>query len=1138
MYTLDDGALVVSPTDLTKYLACAHAARLDLSVARGELSKPADAVDESLQALFDRGIEHERDYLERLRQRGLDVVEIASSGAGPAALAAAERQTEQAMADGAAVIYQATFFDGRWRGHADFLIRRDDRPGRWAWSYDVADTKLSRRMKVAALLQMATYAQRLTTLQQIAPQRLIVVTGDNQEQPYPFADCAAYALRVRAQLLEFLHDAERGAAQTRPEPVAHCNQCRWQPRCGAQWRREDDLSLVAYLRRDQARTLREAGITTVRELAARSPEQLPATIGDPARQRLADQARLQIAERDSGSPRYELLAPEPLRGLALLPAPSHGDVFFDMEGDPFLGEHGLEYLFGLVQGGRFTAYWATDPAQEKAAFERLVDHLMNAWAADPDMHVYHYAPYEPSRLKALSGRHGTRGTEVDQLLRGQRLVDLYTVVRQGIRISKESYSIKKLEDFYWGHTRAHVGVSDALGSVVAFERWLKNGDQSVLDDIASYNEDDCRSTEALRDWLEKLRAEGGGDIAYLRPEHGDGAASEASEDAADAVVRLAADLLAGVPDHGRTEVEHARWLLAALLDWHRRESLPQWWEHFARLQMTDEQLLNDTMAIGQLGDAVAVRVEKQSTVWRMTFPAQDTKLGPGEDAWLDPRTVEPAGIVVDIDAERGWLELKRRTSRGTPDLTALVPGKPLADQHQRARLLELGTWVRDHGIDSPDPQWRAARDLLLRRRPRVDADPLRRSGEPAEQALQRLAVALDHSVLPVQGPPGTGKTWAGARTVLRLVAAGKRVGITAFSHKAIGNLLDAVCAAAAESGRPVRILQKAAAHQRCTAEAVDCTTDAAVVESAAAAGEIDVVAGTSWLFARPGMRAAVDVLVVDEAGQLSLANVLAVSAAAESIVLLGDPQQLAQPVKGQHPSGAEASALEHLLDGHATVPPERGLLLDTTWRMHSSVAAFVSDTCYDGRLLVEPGCERQRIGSSSALGGAGLRLVTVEHPDESAASTAEADAVRTLCADVLADGTWTGPDSLTRALTPADILVVTPFNAQVNRIRSRLGPLADAGIRVGTVDKFQGQEAPIVIYSMASSSAQDAPRGIDFLYNLRRFNVAISRARAVVAVVCSPQLLAPLVRTPQQLRMVNALCAYADRAVATQPSVR
>jgi len=263
--------------------------------------------------------------------------------------------------------------------------------------------------------------------------------------------------------------------------------------------------------------------------------------------------------------------------------------------------------------------------------------------------------------------------------------------------------------------------------------------------------------------------------------------------------------------------------------------------------------------------------------------------------------------------------------------------------------------------------------------------------------------------------------------------------------------------------------------------------------------------------------------------------VLAISHAAKSLVLLGDPQQLAQPVKGQHPDGAGSSALEHLLAGQATVPPDRGLLLDTTWRMHSAIAQFVSGRFYDGRLRVEPGCERQRVDSRSALGGTGLRFVAVEHDGNTSVSNEEAEVVRALCAEVLADGLWTDREGVTRRLTGADILVLTPFNAQVNRLRSRLGAV-DAAIRIGTVDKFQGQEAPIVIYSTVASSVDDAPRGLEFLYSLNRFNVAISRARAVFAVICSPRLLSPLVHTPEQLRMVDALCAFAQRSTRIEQS--
>ncbi len=745
MYQSDD-VLHVSPTDLTKYLACRHLTHLDLAVARGELARPEPGPDEMLELLFAKGLEHEVRYLQSLRDEGRDIVEFPHPGSDAASLRAAEQATEAAMRAGADVIYQATFFDGRWRGHADFLLRRDDRPGRWAWSYDVADTKLARRMKVPALLQMATYADRLTALQGIAPQRLIVVTGDRTAHDYDFADCAAYAELIRAQLLDFLGTDD----DPHPQPVDQCKQCRWQPRCQAQWRREDDLSLVAFMTSSQATRLRAAGIPTVRELGRRQPEQLPPTIGPAARSRLTAQARLQLVERDTGRPTWELLDPEPGRGFALLPEPSPGDVFFDIEGDPFLGEHGLEYLFGVVERGEFTAYWATDPALEKAAFERLVDHLMRAWAADPGMHVYHYAPYEPSRLKSLSGRYDTRGAEVDRLLRGQRLVDLYAVVRQGLRISKESYSIKKLEAFYWGHIRAHEGVSDSLGSVVAFERWVADGDQAMLDDIASYNEDDCRSTEALRDWLEQRRIDGGGDAVYPRPEHGDGAASDSAGEWADELQRIGAALVADVPAEGRTDEQQAHWLLAGLLDWHRRESLPEWWEYFTRLAKSDEDLVADAAAIGEVSEPTAVRVEKQSTVWRLDFPPQDTKM-PLTKECLDPRTAKTVGTLVALDAEQGWLELKRGSKRGAPECRSLVPAAPIPDIEQRARLRELGEWVVAHGVDSPLPTWRAARDLLLGRRPWPDRGPLQHD----RRARRAGHVPAGGRTRP-QRPPGAG----------------------------------------------------------------------------------------------------------------------------------------------------------------------------------------------------------------------------------------------------------------------------------------------------------------------------------------------------------------------------------------------
>jgi uncharacterized protein len=1117
-----DGRLVVSPTDLTNFLACGHLTRLDLAAALGELSQPAQPADEALAVLREHGFAHERAYLERLRAGGCSIAEIDTGD-----VREGERATLAAMRAGVDVIYQATFFDGAWRGHADFLEKRLDRGSALGnWSYDVADTKLARRLKVAALLQMATYAERLAVLQGRPPELLTVITGEGLRRSYRLADCAAYARRVRSRLLSALESS----TPTYPEKVRHCPQCRWEPRCADQRRADDHLSLVAGMRRDHARRLAAAGVATLAGLAAADSGRLPTEIGPTARERLVRQARLQALQRSTGAAAYELVPPEPRRGLALLPVPSAGDLFLDLEGDPYVGDTGLEYLFGICDAsGAFTAYWARTPELEKQAFEQLVDHLTRAWAADSGMHVYHYAAYEPQALRRLSARHDTRLDEVDRLLRGGRLVDLYAVVRQGVRAGTDSYSIKKLEAFYDPDGRIGSAVADAASSIVAFERWLATGDEAELVAIERYNEIDCRSTLQLRAWLEQRRAElvAGGAVVD-RPPALDGSPSERATASTAAARRLRAELTAGFPpDRGLDDYrQRATRLLADLTDWHRREARPEWWEYFRRLQLTDEDLVEDPAAVGQLGSAVAVRAEAQWTVWRLQFPPQETKLRAGDQRYVDPRTERPPGAVVAVDAERGWLELRRAGRAGPPTCRSLVPAGPLDDAGQREALRRLGEWVRDHGIDAAGPQYRSARDLLLRRPPRgVAPGPLVQPGEPAAEAVLRLAGQLAGGTLAVQGPPGAGKTWSAARAVLSLVTAGRRVGLCAFSHKAIANLLDAVLAAAAEAGVPVRALQKADGDDRCVSPLVQYAAGNQDVVDALAAGAVDVVAGTSWLFAREELVGALDVLVVDEAGQLSLANVLAVAGSARSMLLFGDPQQLAQPAKGDHPAGAAVSALEHVLGDAATMPTQLGVFLDRSWRMHPAVCAAVSELCYDGRLSAHESCATQVVHAPGALSGAGLRWVPVEHLGNRAVSNEEADTVAALYADLLR-GDWVDAGGRRRPVTTSDVLVVAPYNAHVGRLRARL----PAGARVGTVDRFQGQEAAVVLYSMATSSLEDAPRGLDFLFNLNRLNVAISRARALVAVVANHRLLDAAVRSPGQLRMVNALCRLAEAA--------
>ncbi|WP_346619254.1 TM0106 family RecB-like putative nuclease [Blastococcus montanus] len=498
-----DGRLVLSPTDLTHHQECRHLTRLDLGVAAGEWAAPETETTDELQLVFDRGVAHEKKYLESLRAAGKTVAEI-DTVFYAAGRRRAEAETFEAMRSGVDVVYQGTFFDGAWGGQADFLLRVEVPSSFGGWSYEIADTKLARKLKVAALLQMATYAERLTVLQGVAPGGIHVVTGDGVSRPWRLVDVAAYARRARARLEAFT----TAPPSTAPAPIAYCDQCRWAEKCTTELRDADDLGLVAFMRGDHRDALRAAGIPTLAALATAGPEQLAASgIGADARTRLQQQAAEQLRERTTGVASRTLLDPVDGLGLLRLPPPSDGDLYLDFEGDPWFEDGaGIEYLAGIGdRSGGFTALWAHDRPAEKQLVADLIDRIVSAVRADPAMHVYHYAPYEVTALKKLTGGYGVREAELDQLLREERFVDLYPVVRQSMRISKESYSIKKVEAFYG---RSHAGaVASALGSVLEYEAWLEDGDQARLDGIEAYNKDDVDSTRELHDWLEQQRAE-------------------------------------------------------------------------------------------------------------------------------------------------------------------------------------------------------------------------------------------------------------------------------------------------------------------------------------------------------------------------------------------------------------------------------------------------------------------------------------------------------------------------------------------------------------------------------------------------------------------------------------------------------
>lgn len=1123
---------------MANHLGCHHLTALNLATAHGKLRPPVWR-DPVLEVLQERGFQHEAEYLDYLRGTGLSVVEATSKGGGTAFEA-----TVAAMRNGVDVIAQATLISGEWFGRADILRRVSVAGAPGAWSYEVVDTKLAKETRAGTVLQLCLYSDILGEIQGFVPEFMHVVSPGTGFEPETFRvnDYLAYYRLVRARLSEaVLLDPDK--EHTYPEPVPQCDICRWWSACEKRRRADDHLALVAGISRLQRKQLGEWGVETLADLAALPLplEHKPNRGSVDSYVRVREQARVQLEARESGAPVYELLQLEPDRGLARLPQPSAGDIFFDIEGDAFVGTSGLEYLLGWVvcgEGGAvdYRMLWALNAREERTAFEAFIDEVMDRWAKHPDLHIYHFAPYEPGAMKRLMGRFATREDEVDRLLRAGVFVDLYSVTKQSIRAGIERYSIKDLEQFY-GYAR-EVELKDASKSLRAFERALELGQvEAVPGDVKvaveRYNRDDCVSTLHLRDWLEQLRESlvaVGEDIQ--RPElASDGAPKESLDERQQRLRALMDRLLENIEFERdeRSVEDQAAWLLAHMLDWHRREEKAPWWEYFRLSELGPEDLLDENAGLAGLVFVGRDGGTDKCPIHRYRFPAQDSLIE--EDDPLFRPGGDQLGKVEAIYVTERLVDIKKRSDSADLHPEAVFAHSVVTAPEQAKALFRLGEWVADNGIDADGPH-RAARDLLLSRAPRLrgslpSRQPLERDGETTADAARRMALQLDGGVLAIQGPPGAGKTYTGARMICDLVKAGKKVGITAGSHKVIRNLLDAVVEAADEQDLLIRCLQKVSGKAATFAGgAIRETTKNKSVVAALQAGSMDVVAGTPWLWAREDLFESVDVLFVDEAGQMSLANVVSIAQAAENVVLLGDPQQLDQPLQGSHPEGTEASALEHLLAGHQTIPRHRGLFLAETWRLHPEICRLTSELFYESRLQPRPDLGNQRLVGETPFAGAGLWFVPVEHDGNQNSSQEEVEVVVDLVKQLLTEGlTWVDREGAEAPISQDDILIVAPYNAQVGALGERL-----PGARIGTVDKFQGQEAPVVIYSMATSSPDEAPRGMEFLFSLNRLNVATSRARCACILVASPRLFEPECRTPRQIQLANAFCRYLELA--------
>jgi predicted RecB family nuclease len=1140
---IDSDRLIFAATDLASFLACRHRVGLDMAAAHGHLTRPY-RTDRFVVALQDKGKAHERRFVDWLRTQHAHVVDL-TGAADPQA------ETMAALEAGADVVVQAALGSDGWLGYAD-ILRRVERPSRFgAWSYEACDTKLARETRGGTILQLALYSDLLAALQGETPEWFHVVTPAgappyHRIHSYRAAEYAAYYRLTRRRFTD-LAAGDAAAVQDAhyPEPVEHCDVCHWWDRCHARRRADDHLSFIAGIGRDHRAELTAHGVPTLAAAAA-MPVPIPFAPSRGSAEtygRFAHQARVQHAQRKTGTPVVERLpvqddaaaAKEGATGLRRLPAPSAGDLFLDLEGARFARDGGREYLFGLWGPDGYRAWWAFDDREEKTAFEAALDCIGDVLARHPDAHVYHFNHYEPTAFKRLAGRHVTRAEALDALLRGERFVDLLPIVRQSVRAGVESYSIKQLEQYY-GFTR-DVDLRAVSTQLQAMELALEGGGDlhglapDLCAAIEGYNRDDCRSAAGLRDWLESLRAdvERGG-TAVPRPVAKAGEAPETTGALEQEVEALRVRLLDGLAPDAADSGERRSPALAARVP-HRLASprvpgavvgiLPPGRSAgggpLRRAEGAGRSCVRRRLGFKTRKD----RQADEDGHRPLSVSPQDVEIRAGKEVWGQDGS--ELGIATAVDREARTIDIEKGPNRADTHPAAIFEHSAFRTRHRAARRDGMAQRALDGDTAG------CGFDLLHRRTPRLASGSFApRPGEASVDVAVRIVTEPRSHDAGDPGPPRGRQDVRGCANDSR--ARPGRPPCRRHRRQPQGDRQPARRGGrqAAADGETVRLAHRSNDHDD-VAPGVQPIADNETARAAIAAHEVDVLGGTVYLWARPELAGSVDVLFVDEAGQMSLANALAVAQAARascsSAIRSSSSSRRRRriPTARTSPRCSTSSARRRrCLPIAASSWTTRGGSRRPCAGSRRSCSTTI--TCGPTGSTGSASPARNR---STAPGSGGWRSITTATatPRTKKWMSSRAHRRRAARPGAVAVGRRRRDRAAARARRSPRR---RPFNAQVNRLHARLAP---RGVPVGTVDRFQGQTAAVVIYSMATSRPEDAPRGMEFLYSLNRLNVATSRARCAAIVVASPRLVAPDCRTPRQMQLANALCRFRELAV-------
>ncbi|MDP7580654.1 MAG: TM0106 family RecB-like putative nuclease [Nitrospinota bacterium] len=1095
---------LLNPTMFMKYLNCKY---YIVNVDNGEKRKETTV---SKEALFERGRKHEKDYFNNLKKKYKDFVEIKGDRDHEK-----KWQTDKAMKNGKELIYQGRLANGSWSGISDFLIKTSNKTKLGNYGYEVTDTKISSNPTPYHLIQISLYSDLLSKFQGRMPDEMHLILKGNKQFSVPTKEAMDYYSVNKRDFESFLNSDFKKT--TKPEKCSYCPFCDYEDACKGIWKKEDNLNRIAGIHKSHIKKIKNYKISTVHEFAELDSKTKIPDLTDEKFAKIHNQARLQLHKEKTGENKFDLLKVVANRGFNRLPKKGTCDLFFDIEGVPdYVYKDKLQYLFGIkyVENGKekFQKYLAHDHVQEKKMLISFMDFITAHFKKYPDSHVYHYHDYEIQALDELTAKYNIKNKALDDLLRLGKFVDLYKVVREGVQVSEDSYSLKNLEKFYNFNRLGNVLTAEE--SIDSYVKYTISKDKKILDEIVSYNEQDCLSTLKLRDWLLDRRPD---NSKWFVADKEEVEKLEWEEKIIDYEKRI---------NKAKLE-EGLKTMLSNILGFHRRENRPVWRALIARRSKTIDELIDDPESIGGMTMIEKAYQLKKSYVYTYKFPPQEYKLQKGDqaiNAWASFGDKDSGAVtIVSVDEKKCTLEVSRSIKKEKPpEVLNLGPRGPI-----KPDSLESSIYSFIDSVIKNSKKYKPLLEILAKSHPDIkgikQGDKIISSSD-FETEIPRAISSLNNSYIVLQGPPGTGKTYQAANAIVDLVKQGKKVGVSAHSHKVIHNLLDRI-EKTADKKVTFKGLKKGGQKEEHIYSGKFITTPEKSRDpyfiAAIKDPKINLHAGTVYHFSKGYFDQALDYLFVDEAGQVSLANLIAMGRAAKNIILIGDQMQLSQPIKAVHPGEVGKSALNYLLQGRDTIPSDRGVFIDITRRLHPNLNGFVSPNFYDGRLKCHDFAQKREIlfpGKDEIFKNPGLYYLPITHTDCSQQSDEEGEVVKKLYKK-FQQAKFKDENGNTKTVSFEDILTVSPYNVQVNYLRSIL----PKDSKVGTIDKFQGQEAPIVIISMTTSDPENLTRNLEFFYSRNRLNVAISRAQCLSVVIMNPELFRLNCKKVSQVKLVNTL---------------